>query len=141
MSLQLRQKAFEATVTHFEGRPLVWGQTDCARIVARHIRNMGRPTKLAKAGSYSSLVGAVRALKRSGFASLPEALDAMGFVRIPPAAALIADVLALPGDSDLHALQIVAGNGRVWGYHVDSDVPCFIQPTLGEAIAWRVDPR
>jgi hypothetical protein len=141
VTLQARQAALAATVAYFENRPLVWGRTDCARIVARHVRNMGHPTKLAKAGSYSSLVGAVRALKRTGFATLPEAIDAMGFVRIPPAAALVADVLALPGDGDLHALQIVAGNGRVWGYHVDRDTPCFIQPTLDVAIAWRVEPR
>jgi hypothetical protein len=141
VSLQARQKAFAATVAYFKDRPLVWGRTDCARIIARHVRHMGYRTKLAKAGSYSSLIGAVRALKRTGFASLPEALDSMGFTRIPPAAALIADILALPGDGDLHALQIVAGNGRVWGYHVDSDVPCFIQPTLEVAIAWRVEPR
>lgn len=141
MTLQARREAFAKTVAYYEGRPLVWGRTDCSRIIARHLRHMGHKPTLAKAGSYSSLVGAVRALKRTGFASLPEAIDGMGLQRIPPSAALIADILALPGDGDLHALQIVAGNGRVWGHHVDSDVPCFIQPTLDVAIAWRVEPR
>lgn len=141
VSLVRRQAALAATADHFKARELAYGKTDCVRIVAFHLRQMGHRPKLAKAGSYASLIGAVRALRRTGFASLPEAIDAMGFARIAPAAAVVADVLALPGEDDLHALQIVAGNGRVFGYHADSPTPCFIQPKLELAIAWRIEPR
>lgn len=141
MTLRLRQTALAATVAHFESRPFDYGKTDCVRMAAYHLRQMGHRPQLAKAGSYSSLIGAVRALKRTGFASLPDALDGIGLPRIPAAAALVGDLLALPGDGDLHALQVVAGNGRVFGFHEDSDTACFIQPTLDVASAWRVDPR
>lgn len=141
MTLQARQRALAATVSHFEARAFAYGKTDCVRLAAFHLRKMGHRPKLAKAGSYGSLLGAVRALRRTGFASLPEALDAMGFARIAPAAALVGDLLALPGDGELHALQIVAGNGRVFGFHEDRDTACFIQPTLDVAVAWRVEPR
>lgn len=141
VSLRARQAAFAQTTARFIDRDHAYGKTDCARIAAYHLRKMGHRPKLAKAGSYASLLGAVRALKRTGFASLPEALDAMNLPRIAPASALVGDLLALPGDDDFHALQIVAGNGRVFGYHADSPKPCFIQPKLELAIAWRVEPR
>jgi hypothetical protein len=140
VTLQARQQALAATVAHFEARPFAYGKTDCVRLAAFHLRKMGHKPQLAKAGSYSSLLGAVRALRRTGFASLPEALDGLGLIRIPPAAALVSDLLALPGEGDLHALQIVAGNGRVFGFHEDRDTACFIQPTLAVATAWRVEP-
>lgn len=141
MSLMRRQAALAATSAHFIERELVYGKTDCVRIFAYHLRQMGHRPRLAKAGSYTTVIGAVRALKRTGFASLPEAIDTMGFARIAPAAGVVADVLALPGEDGFHALQIVAGNGRVFGYHADSPTPCFIQPKLDLAIAWRIDPR
>lgn len=141
MTLKARQAALEATVARFDGRPFAYGQTDCVRLAYFHLRRMGHRPQLGKAGRYASLIGAVRALKRTGFASLPEALDGIGLPRIPPAAALVGDILALPGDGELHALQIVAGNGRVYGFHEDRETACFIQPTLAVASAWRVDPR
>ncbi|MDB5458158.1 MAG: hypothetical protein JWP92_3743 [Caulobacter sp.] len=141
MSLQARQLALSATVEHFMARPFAFGKTDCVRMAAFHLRKMGHRPSLVKAGSYSSLIGAMRALRRTGFASLPDALDAMGLPRIAPAAALVGDLLALPGEDALHALQVVAGNGRVFGFHADSETACFLQPTLSVAMAWRVEPR
>lgn len=141
MTLQARQRALAATVEHFQDRPFAYGKVDCVRLAYFHLRKLGHSPRLGKAGSYSSLVGAIRALRRTGFASLPEALDDLGLPRIPPAAVLVGDILALPGDGELHALQIVAGNGRVFGFHEDRDAACFIQPTLDVASAWRVDPR
>lgn len=141
MILQKRQAALAATVARYQDRAFGFGKVDCVRLTATHLRNMGYRPSLAKAGSYSSLTGALRALRRTGFASLPDALDGMGLPRIPAAAALVGDVLALPGEGGLAALQIVAGNGRVFGFHADSDVACFIQPQLAQALAWRADPR
>lgn len=141
MTLQARQAALAATVAHFEARPFAYGKTDCVRLAYFHLRGMGHRPQLGKAGKYSSLIGAVRALKRTGFVTLPDALDGMGLPRIPPAAALVGDLLALPGDGGLHALQIVAGNGRVFGFHEERETACFIQPTLDVASAWRVEPR
>lgn len=141
MSLRQREIAFTQTRAKFAARPFAWGEVDCVRLVAFHLRQMGYRPQLAKAGSYRSLRGAMTALKRTGFADLPAALDALALPRIPPAAAVIGDLLTLPGEGGLHALQIVAGNGRVFGFHAESETACFIQPRLADAMAWRVDPK
>lgn len=146
MSLLQRQAAFKLTVEAFKGRPFGWGgrdgRADCLRLFAAHCRHMGQGVSIVAAGQYSTLIGAHRALKRTGFASLPAAIDSR-FERIPPAAALIGDVLALPGEGGLHALQIAAGNGRVFGFHEDTETADFIQPRWevgADIVAWRIPP-
>lgn len=144
MSLIKRQYAFSRTVAKFQGPAFAWGKVDCLRLFAAHARHMGHGVSLVKAGNYSSLIGATRALARSGFPTLPEGVDAAGFLRIPPAAAVIGDAVALPGEGGLHALQVVAGNGRVFGFHEDAEGADFIQPHWAsgdEIIAWRIEPR
>ena len=97
-SLATRVRVAEATGEKFAGRPFEWGERDCLRMVAFALREFGYAPPLRAAGSYRTLIGAHRALKRTGFATLDAWIDAWGLQRIPPASALPADVLALPSE-------------------------------------------
>ena len=129
-----RQQATQATVDHFQGKPLAYGKDDCARMVAFCLKRLGLKVSLLKAGSYSSELGAAKALKRLGYGSLVEAVDAHGLPRIAPAKAVLGDILALPAERFGGALMIAVGNGRAFGYF-DGRFQVG-QPLLFEA-AWR----
>jgi hypothetical protein len=134
--LERRRDAAQKTLDRFKGKPFQLGKNDCGRMVAFHLRAIGRPVKVAKAGSYHSLLGATRALKRLGFASLPDLMDAH-FERIPPAAALVGDVVSMPGMEGPGALTVAMGNGRVIGWHEDHVGAVVMQPVETLA-AWRI---
>ncbi|MFV1919132.1 hypothetical protein VPH46_06835 [Sphingomonas sp. MJ1 (PH-R8)] len=133
-----RQHAAQAAVDRFKGQPLAYGKNDCARLAAFVLRKMGHRPQLAKAGSYSTALGATRALQRSGFEDLAAAIDAMGLPRIAPAAAWVADLVLLPAEGPFGgALSVAVGNGRVLGYHEDVDGADILQPVQYLA-AWRL---
>lgn len=135
--LTIRAAAASAVLARYRGRPLEWGRVDCVRLLALTLREMKQPVSLAKAGSYYSAAGALKALKRTGHDSLEAAIDAHGLIRISPAAARVADVLAVPGDGVLSALWIVLGNGKALGWHEDSELCSVIALQPGAAItAW-----
>ena len=132
-----RVTAAQATLDHWQGVPFQWGKADCVRMAVFHLKQLGHKVTLAKAGAYSSALGAKRALVRSGYADLPGAMDAHGFARIPPAAALAGDVLLLPGEDGFGALAIALGNGRALCWHPDADGAVVCQPLEYQA-AWSV---
>ena len=133
-----RQQAAQAAVDRFKGQPLAYGKNDCVRLAAFVLRKMGHRPQLAKAGSYSTALGAARALERVGFADLAAAVDAMGLPRIAPAAAWVADLVLLPAEGPFGgALSVAVGNGRVLGYHEDVDGADILQP-VQYLTAWRV---
>lgn len=132
-----RRDAAQAAVDRFDGRPFAWGKNDCVRLSAFVLRQLGHKPNLARAGSYSSLLGAKRALARTGFATLDAALDALGLPRIPPAAAVVGDIVGLPGLDDWTALTIAVGNGRVLGFMEGRGG--IMQPNA-PLTAWRVEP-
>ena len=132
-----RRDAAQAAVDRFDGQPFVWGKNDCVRLSAFVLRKLGHKPNLARAGSYSSLLGAKRALARTGFASLEAALDALGLPRIPPAAATTGDIVGLPGEGDWTALTVAVGNGRVLGFMEGRGG--IMQPVT-TVTAWRVNP-
>lgn len=133
-----RQRAAQATVDRFRGVPFAYGKNDCARLAAFALRQMGHKPGLAKAGSYSSALGAARALKRLGHVDLASALDALGLLRIPPIATLPCDLILLPGVGPFGgSLTVAVGNGRVLGYHLDAPPADILQPVEYIA-AWRV---
>lgn len=133
-----RQRAAQATVDRFRGVPFAYGKNDCARLAAFALRQMGHKPGLAKAGSYSSALGAARALKRLGHDDLASGLDALGLLRIPPIAALPADLIMLPGEGAFGgAIAMAVGNGRVLGYHEDLDGADILQPVEFVG-AWRL---
>lgn len=136
---QRKVAAAQATLDRFKDVPLRMGRNDCARMVAYHLRKLGHRVKLPPSGSYASVRSARREMTRLGHDTLEQALDSFGFERIPPAAAVAGDVLMLPGASDLGALTIAMGNGRVAGWHVDATGAVVLQPVEFVA-AWRVEP-
>lgn len=113
--LNARRDAAQATLLRFDGAAFRWSTNDCTRLAAFHARKMGHKPNMPKSGSYSSLLGAAKALKAAGFDSLTAAVDAM-FVQIPPATALVGDLVALPGEGGWPALCVYLGNGRVLGF-------------------------
>lgn len=132
-----RQRAAQATVERFQGVPFAYGKNDCARLAAFALRQMGHKPGLAKAGSYSSALGATRALKRLGYGDLASVLDGLGLLRIPPIAALPGDLIMLPGEGPFGgALAMAVGNGRVLSYHEDLDGADIVQP-VQYLSAWR----
>ncbi len=134
--MMTRVAATQATVDRFKARPFRYGSNDCARMVAFHLKRLGLKVSLAKAGSYRSALGATRALKRLGHDSLAEAIDAMGLTRIAPAAAVVGDIVELPGEAPFGALTVAVGNGRVLGFHEDLVGADILQPREYLA-AWR----
>lgn len=132
-----RRDAAQATLDRFKGEAMRYGKNDCVRMAAFVLRKRGHRPQLGKAGTYSNAIGAQRALKRAGFDTLADALDALGLERIPPAAALPADIIMVPGEGSFGgALQVVVGNGRTLGYHQDLDGAEILMPVEFVA-AWR----
>lgn len=139
LELVRRAEIAQATLDRFKDRAFAYGSADCVQMAAFHLRGMGHQVLLSKGGRYRTGVGAVRALKRAGFNSLSEAIDAFHFERIAPAAALVGDILALPHEegAQLEALAVALGNGRVLGWHPDAPGAAVLQPVMYEH-AWRV---
>ena len=133
-----RVAATQATVARFQDVPFAWGREDCARMVVFHLRALGIPIAMAKAGSYSSALGAARAMRRFGVESLSEALDKHGLERIAPASAAAGDIIAMPSADSFDALAIALGNGRVLGYHEDAPGGATVLQPVLFITAWRV---
>lgn len=133
-----RVAAAQATLDRFRDRPFAWGRHDCARMVSYHMRQMGHALPVARAGSYSTALGAKRALRRMGVASIADLPAHYGLIEIPPAAAMVGDLMQLPAEDALGALAVAVGNGRVIGFHQDAIGATVMQPLIFER-AWRVE--
>ncbi len=103
-------------MARFVARPLAYGRDDCARMVVFCLKRQGLKVGLLTSGRYASALGAAKALRRTGFATLPDAVDGLGLPRIAPARVLAGDVLSLPAEAFGGALMIAVGNGRAFGY-------------------------
>lgn len=116
-----RVAAAQSTKDQWVGRVFRWGRSDCARLAASHLRAAGferaAAALFATAGSYSTALGARRALRKAGFASLTDALDALGLERIAPASARVGDLVQGAAGDDLPALGVALGNGALVGFH------------------------
>lgn len=115
--MQRRINALEATQARFKDRPFDWSKSaTCIHLLRYHASKMGH--KLPVVPRFRTALSAKKALLATGHGSLPELLDAY-FVRIPPAFMLPGDVMALPGDSDLHAIAIKGERTKYLGWHKD----------------------
>lgn len=131
-----RVAAVQATIDRFRDKPLKLGTDDCVRMAAFALRKQGVRASLLKAGSYSSEVGARRVMKRLGYETLADAVDALGLPRIAPAMALPGDILSLRSKEGDVALTVAVGNGRVLGFWEAAGVCTVFQP-VEYADAWR----
>lgn len=116
--LELRHAAIEATMARYRDRPFKWGSVDCAKVAAFHLKKLGHPISISKAGSYSSMLGATRALHRLGYASLAEMADGLGLAHIAPARMLLGDIAEIEGEGP-GAIGLYAGNGNLFCFHED----------------------
>lgn len=131
----MRVAATSATFDRFNGVAFVLGRTDCARMVAFHLKRLGFKPSLLKAGTYSTEAGARRALARMGVTSLSEIMD-RHFPRIAPAEARTGDVLCGPG---------IGGTGDAMAIRLHRhNALGFLDGVCGEVVitdyvaAWRV---
>lgn len=125
-------------VERYDGRELVLGSDDCVHMISYGLHLLGcKKSSLVKAGSYKTEAGALRALRRAGYANLKEAVAGQGFFELDaPAFAWPCDILAMKavGTDDV-ALAFMASNGRGFGFF-DGKAQ-FFQPLAIET-AWRV---
>lgn len=133
-----RMAAIEACQARFLNKPYEPGKRDCLKLVKHALHTVGRRVGLASGVRYSTEAGAVRALRKLGFKTLVEAVDASGLIRIAPAMALPGDILALQSGEDGFgcALALFIGNGKAMTF---VGGVC-VQGPLGEApmAAWRL---
>ncbi|OLF81284.1 hypothetical protein AWH62_01000 [Maricaulis sp. W15] len=131
-----RQRAAQAALDSFLGRPQTWGRHDCAKLIGFTLHQLGVGLPLMKGVRYRSEAGAIRALRRLDLPGLAEGVDQAGLTRIAPARAWLADIVALPAPEPFGAsLMINVGNGRLLGLNDGHFV--VLQPTQYLA-AWRV---
>lgn len=130
-----REKLVQALLDEFAPQKFEWGKYDCGKMVIRHLKAAGY--KINTGGTWSSQIGLMRFLRRHG-GSGAACLDGWGLARIPPARAMMADIVEIDGaDSPFGAFGIVVGNGRVLAYHEAVETLAVIQPA--ELIAaWGV---
>lgn len=117
--LERRHAAIEATMIRFRDRPFAWGKVDCAKVAAFHLKHLGHKILIIKAGSYSSQLGATRALKRLGYATMAETLDGLGLAQISPARMVLGDLAEVEAAAQLGAIGLYAGNGNLFCFHED----------------------
>lgn len=128
--------ATSATFDRFNGQALVLGKTDCARMVAFHLKQLGFKPSLLKGGAYSTEVGARRALKRLGVSSLSEIMDRHFPRWDSPAKARVGDILCGPGEGGTgDAMAIRLHRDQALGF---KDGVCGELIILDHVAAWRV---
>lgn len=91
--------------------PFAWGAADCCLMVADAVQAMTGEDFAISLRGYRSRFGALRALRRNGFASVA-AFVAARLERRKTAHA--GDVIVI-GDGPLHALGLCDGRGGAWG--------------------------
>ena len=134
-----RVRAAEATIARFSGQTFAWGERDCLRMIAFALRELGHAPPLRDAGRYRTLLGAHRALKRTGHASLDAWVDSWGLLRIPPAAALPGDVLAFESDIPaMPSLALTLSEGRILGCVEQLGRIVSVKPSRPPLAAWSV---
>lgn len=139
-AVDVRVARTQATYDHWGDRAFAWGKADCVKMAAWHLRGMGHVVRFAKAGSYSTAIGAKRALRRAGFASLTLALDGHFLPRIPLAMAMEGDIVMGAGDGPFEALGILLGNGAMLGFHADTGRAGPLRALELDG-CWQVSPR
>jgi hypothetical protein len=135
-----RVAAAQATLDEFLGKPFQWGRSDCARMIAAHLRRLGYKVQVPSKGSYATPKSALKALRARGFESMADAIDAVGLERIAPAEAVAGDIVCGDSGDPFGALGVKLSNGRLLGYHEHIAGAAVLQE-LNLERAWRVEVR
>jgi hypothetical protein len=115
VGLVQRAAATEKTMARFRHRAFDWGTgATCLHLARAQMKNMGyRPPAIPR---FTSALGARRALAQAGFDSVSALLDSM-LPRIAPAAMLVGDLAAFPGEAGFECVAVSAGAGMMLGWH------------------------
>lgn len=138
ISMLKRAAATQACMDRFAGRSYEPGARDCGKLAAHALHKVGRRAKLLTAARHTTEAGAIRYIRKAGFKDLVELMDAVGLERIPPAAALPGDIIAMAmpeGDPFGCSLTVALDNGRILGF---KDGVCQVLIPLDFVAAWRV---
>ena len=140
-NLVRRRDAAQATLDAYLGVEFAWGEVDCARMAAHHVRQLGYKPRLSRFGRYSTALGAAKALKRGGFDDLGAVLDDLGLIRIGYASHLVGDIFGLVSEPGWIALGVALGNGRVLAFNPHDNRGGVVEPGAPDIVAcWRADP-
>lgn len=131
-----RMELTELTRQKFYGKKFGWGTCDCAKVAAFHARKFG--WKVPTTGEYRSYRTAKQALKKLGVDSIPELVAATGLREIPPAFAMVGDIVSFASDADIGAVGIVIGNGNMLAFHESVDTAAIISMGVIDK-AWSID--
>lgn len=129
MSLITRRDATQKTFDKYRSRPFDWNGATCIHLARTQLRNMGH--KPPRIPAFRSAIGAKRAMKDAGYATIADIFDGLGLPRIAPARMKVGDIAILPGEDGWDAVVISAG-GKLLGWHGASEDG--LQP-IGEAVA------
>lgn len=134
-----RRDRTAAVLAKFSDKPFSWEGANCLRLAREQMLAMGHAAPPIP--MFRTAVGAQRALKKRGFATLEALLDSM-LPPIAPAAAWLGDLVMLPGHEgqSFGALFIAGGDGILRGWH-DSDpggLRNVVQAEQQATAAWRL---
>lgn len=139
-----RAAATQACMERFAYRTVAPGVRDCGKLSAHALHKQGRSAKLLNGTRGRTWDGAIRYVRSLGFETLIQLMDAQLGVtpedRIPPAAALPGDIVALPVAEDDPfgcSLSVALDNGRVLALNPLSRLIEPMTPHLF-VCAWRV---
>jgi hypothetical protein len=135
-----RAAATQACMDRFAYKPIEPGVRDCRDLAAHALHHQGRPAKLLNGWKGKTWASALRYVRKQGVADLPGLIDKMGLERIPPAAALPGDLIAMPTDDENGfgcSLAVALDNGRILGLN---PVTGLVEPLIPRMFvaAWRV---
>lgn len=123
-----RDDALAKTRAKYMGRELDWrAHMTCVHMARYHLRAMGhRPARIP---AFRSPTGAVRALRKNGWANCADMLDAQLLPRIAPAAMLPGDMMLAKSDDDagdtLGAIGICVGN-KIMGWRLCEETGLYL---------------
>lgn len=139
-----RQMATESCMQRFGYKQVEPGVRDCGKLAAHALHKQGRSAKLLNGSKHKTWAGAVKYIRKLGYADLIELMDAQLGVtpaqRIPPAAALPGDIIAMPTDDETGfgcSLAVALDNGRILGLNPLTNMIEPMQP-MSFICAWRV---
>lgn len=138
-----RAAAVKACYDRFVGKSYDPGSNrDCIKLAGHSAHKLGRRVSLTKGVRYRSEIGGLRVMRKLGFKSLIEAVDAAFPGRqIPPASARPGDIIALKTfDENAFgcALAVAFDNGRVITFVNGFGAVCRVDDPTAYLTAWRV---
>lgn len=131
-----RMELTEKTRKRFFGKRFSWGTCDCAIIAAAHARNFG--WKIPPFAKYRSYRTAKQVLGKLGASTIPDLVASVGLKEIPPAFAMVGDIVSFPADADVGAIGIVIGNGNMLAFHESAEGAAIVSMGLIDK-AWSID--